>query len=355
MADESTNREALRWQAAFCAQSGMTIITRICTGLADAIDHTTRTGARVLNWPGDPIADALPLRLVGGVHALYRSGTAPALSPLFEDREHDPAAIAATLRAILIAHDAYLYPWLDGPPQTNEAARSGVLMSGLLALAERFRAGLGTPVRFELLEIGSSAGFNLMIDRYRFDLGGVTIGPADAPILITPEWRGSPPPDVPLAIQSVRGVDIAPIDLSSDAAAERLMAYVWIDQQDRLERTTQAIAMARADPPRLDQADAADWIEARLADPQPDGTARVLMHSIVWQYLPPEGQARIEAAMAAAGAKATPDRPLGWIAYEADRALKTHRLAIRSWPGDGVAENLGGAHPHAAWIRWERI
>jgi hypothetical protein len=33
-------------------------------------------------------------------------------------------------------------------------------------------AGQGLPPRFECLEIGSSAGINLMIDRYFYDLGG---------------------------------------------------------------------------------------------------------------------------------------------------------------------------------------
>ncbi|WP_293968323.1 DUF2332 family protein [Sphingomonas sp.] len=354
MADDARNRDSFRWQAEFCAKSGMRIITRVCSGLADALDHTTRTGARVLGWPGDPIADALPLRLVGGVHALYRARRAPALVPLFEDEEHDPAVIAAVIAQTLAAHDDALWAWLDGPPQTNEAARSAVLMSGLLALADRFRHGLGTPVRFELLEIGSSAGLNLMIDRYGFDLGAVRVGPENPEILIAPEWRGAPPPDVRIEIASVRGVDKTPIDLSSEESAERLMAYVWVDQQDRIERTTRAIEMARADPPHLGEGDAADWVEARLAEPQPEGTARVLMHSIVWQYLPPEGQARIEAAMAMAGAAATPDRPLGWVAYEGERALKTHGLTIRSWPGAGETERLGSAHPHAAWISWER-
>ncbi|QJU56784.1 DUF2332 domain-containing protein [Sphingomonas sp. AP4-R1] len=354
MADEARNRESFRWQADFCAKSGMTIITRVCQGLADALDRTSRTGARVLDWPGEPIADALPLRLVGGLHALHRARSAPALAPVFEGVATEPAAIAAMIGATLATHDDELHGWLDGPPQTNEAARSGVLMTGLLSLAQRFREGLGTPVPFELLEIGSSAGLNLMIDRYGFDLGAVRVGPEDAPIRIAPEWRGASPPDVKLAITSVRGVDKAPIDLSSEESVERLVAYVWIDQQDRVERTGKAIAMAQADPPRLGEGDAADWVEARLAEPQPEGTARVLMHSIVWQYLTPEGQDRITAAMAAAGARATPDRPLGWIAYEGDRAHKTHRLTIRSWPGEGVTEDLGGAHPHGAWISWER-
>src|SRR3546814_2382331 len=64
--------------------------------------------------------------------------------------------------------------------------------------------------------------------------------------------------------------------------------------------------MVRARPVRLDKGDAADWVEARLAEPQADGVTRVLMHSVVWQYLPETTADRIRAAMHAAGARATP-------------------------------------------------
>ena len=96
----------------------------------------------------------------------------------------------------------------------------------------------------------------------------------------------------------------------------------------------------------------ASWIEARLAEPQADGVIRVLMHSIVWQYLPPATQRRIEAAMAAAGTHADARRPLGWIAYEGERGLAHHGLTMRSWPGDGTPTRLASAHPHGSWIEW---
>ena len=84
--------------------------------------------------------------------------------------------------------DERLLPWLDGPPQTNEAGRSASIVAALLWLAER------TGKRMELLEIGSSAGVNTMLERYRFDLGGAQIGPSDSPMHIAPDWRGPPPP-----------------------------------------------------------------------------------------------------------------------------------------------------------------
>jgi hypothetical protein len=291
------------------------------------------TGRRVLDWPGNRIADAMPLRLVAPYHALYRKG----LIQSFDTAE--------AIRTATAAHDAWIVDWLDGPPQTNEPARSANFMAALLVLADRF----GLP--FELLEIGSSAGLNLLIDRFGYDLGGVTAGPEAAAVIIRPEWRGPLPPAARVQIDSVRGVDIAPIDVTDPAAAERLMAYIWVDAPERTARVEAAIGMIATRPVDLVQGDAADWIEARLVEPQAPGTCRVLMHSIVWQYLPGETQARIMAAMEAAGAAATPDRPLAWIRMEPDDIRKGIETHVRAWP-DQPERQLARTHPHGAWIEW---
>lgn len=344
MASEAENRESFHVQAGYCAAMDAPITTRIVTALADALDRDSATGRRVLDWPGEPVADALVLRLAGGLHALHRAGIDPALSRVFSGEVTDPDTVQATLKSTLRHHDAVLLPWLDGPPQTNEAGRSAGLMTGLLHIAERYGP------RVELLEIGSSAGLNLLIDRYAFDLGGVRAGPADAPLTIRPEWRGAPPPDVPIEITTVRGVDIAAIDLSSPAAAGRLEAYIWVEAVERQQRLATAIALVRQHGVALDRGDAADWIEARLAEPQPEGVTRVLMHSVVWQYLPPESQARISSAMKAAGERATAERPLGWVMMEPNRDLHRHEVRVRGWPGDRPMELVGFTHAHGAWV-----
>lgn len=341
MASEAENREAFRIQARYCAAMGTSVTAGIAEALATALDLESATGRAVLGWAGEPVADALALRLVGALHTLHRAGADPALSAVFEGTAADPEA---ALRDVLRRHDSALLPWLDGPPQTNEAGRSAGLMTGLLHLGERF----GLP--FELLEIGSSAGLNLLIDRYAFDVGGVRAGPAGAGVVIRPEWRGAPPPDVAVAIRSVRGVDIAPVDLRDPAAAERLQAYVWVDAAERQERLVKTIAMVREHGVALDRGDAADWLEARLAEPHPDGVVRVLMHSVVWQYLPEQGQRRIREAMRAAGERATPDRPLGWVMMEPNRDLHRHEVRVRGWPGDRAMELVALTHAHGAWV-----
>ena len=239
-------------------------------------------------------------------------------------------------------------PWLDGPPQTNEAGRSSNFIAAMLWLAEQ-----GLAPRFQCLEIGSSAGINLMLDRYHYDLAGVQVGPQPGAMQFKPGWQGAPPPDRQIAIVSAKGCDVAPVNLADPAQALRLKAYIWPEHTVRFERMAAAIAEAGQSAPDLVRMNAADFIEAELALPQAAGTTRVLMHSIVWQYVPADQQTRITAAMEAAGAHATPERPLAWIALEANRVLHLHELVVRFWPGGGEPVMLARAHPHGASIDWQ--
>jgi hypothetical protein len=344
MADEQNNRGAFLIQEHFCTVMGAPITARICAGLAISLDRDTRTGRRVLDWPGEPTTDALPLRLVGGLHALDLAGVAPGLSALFGGRITDREEVRQVLRDSFITHDAAIYPWLDGPPQTNEAGRSAALMTGLIEVARQHGP------RLELLEIGSSAGLNLLIDRFRFDLGGTMVGPADSPVTIRPEWRGAPLPQVPVEIVSVSGVEIQPVDVTDPKAADRLRAYIWADNPERTERLSRAIAMIEARPVDMILGDAADWVEARLAEPQAAGVTRVLMHSVVWQYLGTERQGRIEAAVQAAGTAATAERPLAWVRMEPNRNTAQQQVWVQSWPGFGEAVQLANVQAHGAWV-----
>lgn len=345
MASEENNRGAFLIQEHYCSKMDAPIYAGICRALAAGLTRDSRTGARVLDWPGEPTRDALPLRLIGGLHALVLDGADEELAAIFAGEIGEPGALQAALGHVLARHDDTLYPWLDGPPQTNEPGRSGALIVGLIEVARRFGPKL------EILEIGSSAGLNLLIDRYRFDLGGAMMGPADAPLTITPEWRGERPDLPSLDIVSVRGCDVNPMDAADPAVERRLAAYVWAEKPDRLARLATAIAMVRAEPVRLDRADAADWIEARLAEPQAEGVTRVLMHSVVWQYLPEATAERIRTVMHGAGARATPERPLAWVSMEPDRAAAHQVISVRAWPGDAGREIVATAHAHAQWVR----
>ncbi len=342
----SSIREAYANQVAYCRANDSPVTARIVAAIAALLDEPAAGPfiARIRDWRGAPLGDAVPLRSAGGLHALHLSGDAPELAPIYVDTPADDAAIVAE---VVRKHEADLLPWLDGPPQTNEAGRSSSFIAAMLWLAEQ-----GMPPRFECLEIGSSAGINLMIDRYFYDLGGVQVGPENAVMHFTPEWRGASPPDRHIVFASLKGCDVAPVDLTDAAQALRLKAYIWPEHTVRFARLKAAIAAAKIAPPDLAAMNAADFVEVELAKPQASGTTRVLMHSIVWQYVPADQQARITAAMAAAGARATSKRPLAWIALEGNRTLLNHGLSVRYWPGGGDEALLAAAHAHGAWLEW---
>jgi hypothetical protein len=337
---------SLEWQAAHAEQNDAPNTARVIRGFIPLLDSGLAIGERMRNWPGLSLEDAMPLRLAGGFHNLCLTGADTRLAPVYAGAVTGQDEVDRFVMAVAQDHDATLLHWLDSPPQTNEAGRSSSIMAALLWLAQR----LGP--RFELLEIGTSAGANTMIERYGYDLGGVRLGPADASVLIRPQWKGPPPPDGEVEIAAVRGCDRAPIELADPEQAMRLKSYCWPENTQRLERIDAVIAEARRKPPALDRADAADWVEARLAEPQPAGVCRVLYHSIVWQYLPEEGRTRIDAAMNAAGARADGRHPLAWIMLETNRKTFRHELRVCFWPGGEQWVLLGEAHAHGAWVEW---
>ena len=339
-------REAIEWQARHSESAGAPCTARVIRAELAILETDSATGRRMANWQGLSLADAMPLRIAGGLHWLYLSGEDRRLEPVYGGLLTDQGAIDAIVADMAVRFDARLMPWLDGPPQTNEAGRSASVMAGLLWLSGR----LGP--RFELNEIGASAGVNTMMGRYFYDLGGTTAGPSLSRMRIAPEWRGDPPPANPVEIVAARGCDRAPVDLTDPDQALKLKAYVWAEAAERMARIDTAIAMAERAAPELERMDAVDAVRDMLARPQEAGVTRVLFHTIVWQYLPEASQDAITAMMEDAGHAATAERPLAWVSLETNRATFAHELRVRYWPGGDQAVHLANAHPHGAWVEW---
>jgi hypothetical protein len=347
----NTVSEAFAAQAAACRERGSPCVGLLCEALGRLLDPSTEVGRRVLDWPGRPDArgDSVPLRLAAGLHALVKRGRLPRLAALWPPHPlPKPGMLEAALVEALAEAGPDLLPWLDHPPQTNEPMRSAPLMAGLLAIA----AAAGRRP-FSLHEIGASAGLMLVLDRYEHRLGGATSGTPGASVSIEPDWEGEAPPAAPVRIVRRRGCDLAPLDITSPADRERLLAYVWPDQPERLARVEAAISIAAADPPLLDRADAADWIEAAL-DPAAvePGVTRVLMHAVALQYAPEETRARVAAHAKRVGAKATEVSPFAWLRFEADPAYHEQgSLRLTLWP-DGSEHVLALGDTHAERLRW---
>ena len=342
-----TLADAWQRQIAWCDANGSPFTARV---LEAAWADRARGGALadlLPDWPGDAGADAVPLRVAGALHALALSGREPALAALYPprradfDAERGPSALSAALDRQRDHVGAYLRV----APQTNEIGRSAVLLPGFAEIARATGLPLAT------FEIGASAGLNQLWHRYRYALGEMSWGDPASAVTIRVEWQGARPalPER-IDIASQAACDIAPIDLHADGAAQRLLSYVWPDQSERLERLRAAIGLAQRLGLSVDAADALPWVRAALATER-RGQATVLYHSVMWQYLPLDTRQALHDTIVAAGARATQEAPLAWLAFEPPNADAHMLLNLTLWPG-GQTRTLAVAHPHGRWVQW---
>lgn len=329
-------------QATIARALGSPFVAAVLEAGARQLARGRRTWALFEEWPDDHASAALALRFNAALHALARKGEPRSLAALYRG-EH--LGFDAAIGTALDKHDDFIAAWMSHPTQTNEVARSAAIFAGLKVLADQF----GLP--FELLELGSSAGLNLNLAQYSFDLGGVEAGTPGSPVRIAPLWRGGSPPDRPVEIVSARGVDLAPMDPRDELTRERLLSYVWADQAARTRRLEQALVLAHDNPPLVEQADAASWLAQRLAEPQESGICRVVFHSMVRQYFSPEERRNLTGSLARARDLASTQRPLAWLSFEWSRNRDAVQLVCATWPDAGM-RHLATCHPYGDWIDW---
>ncbi len=342
-----TLAEAFRTQARGCAIAGSSIYTELFDRAAADLARGGLFADLVATYRGVPVLDALPLRLLGAVHAMVLGGRAPELAAFYPSAGGVFEADAAwrALCDLCAAHRAELR---DAAAtlrvQTNEVRRSAVLAPGFLRIAAR----TGLPLRIR--EIGSSAGLNLIFDHYRYALGPHRFGDASSPLLIEASWEGAAPDlAAPLRVEDRRGCDVAPFDVRDPEHRLRLESFIWPEQLERLARLRAALAVALREPPAIDATAAGDWLEAQTAE-RAEGVATVVFHSVMWWYIPEDERARIASIMEAAGARATRAAPFAWLRMEGSRLEETE-LRLRLWP-DGSDVHLANAHWHGASVRW---
>ena len=289
-------------------------------------------------WADDPVAAEIvgpdpewdaPLRMLGGLHFLVLGGRA---------RWDDP----------LEQHRGFLSDFVATQGvQTNEVQRSWVLLPLLLRVAQRIGVGA-----FDLVELGPSAGLNLVWDRYRYRYDAGEWGPEDALLRFEGDERRRIPGELLDQRPTVRarvGIDRAPIDVRSEAGARLLRSFVWAGQDERLQRLDQAIEAVRADPPELVHGDFVEELPEVLAGLPRDGLT-VVFQTASFGYIGDEGRARVRSVLEEAGE----ERSLAFISTGKPRAPEEDCWGLRLvyWPG-GEREFAGHADFHGDWLQWE--
>jgi hypothetical protein len=81
-----------------------------------------------------------------------------------------------------------------------------------------------------------------------------------------------------------RGIDLRPLDVRDDDSMRWLQHLVWPEHEDRRDRLTAAVRLARDDPPVLVPGDLVTELPRLAAQAPPDATL-VVFHSAVLAYL----------------------------------------------------------------------
>ena len=174
--------------------------------------------------------------------------------------------------------------------QTNEIGRCSALLPAL-----SYISALGDGAPLGLLDLGTSAGLNLLFDHYAYryvpsqGAGALTAGDplsavhlectvlhplAELPALATP----------PMAERA--GLDRSPIDPNDEPGSRWLLACLWPGNLPRFERLRRALQIARSipDAPTLATGDMIDDLE-HVAEALAPGRPLVIFHSWVAAYL----------------------------------------------------------------------
>ncbi len=333
-------------QAKACDALGSPFTAKLCRALAAVLDESTITGRAVLGWPGDAQADAVSLRTCGALHALVLAGTDRRLACIYPPNEAGEDEIATVLPDVLARWDEKLSAGLSSAPQTNEIARSALLLPGFLTIARE------TGLPLDLNEIGASAGLNLLFDRFHYRYGDAEWGHPASPVRLEPEVLGNAVPlDGTLVVHRRGGCDIAPVDILDEAARRRLRSYVWPDQPLRMERLDAALSLGVQFPPVLERMDAAAFVGKAL-EARHEGMAFVLYHSIMWQYMPLATRDAISTTIEKAGRAATDSAPVAWLRMEPVTVRdRFATLSLTLWPG-GQTRKLARCDYHGRWMEW---
>lgn len=319
-----------------------------------------------------PYPQRRPVLLFAAMHDLLLAGVEHPLARFYRsvardgevrgDVEH---AFPAFADFCAQQHDALLASLRERTTQTNEVGRCAGLRLVLATLENR------RPIA--LIDVGCSAGLNLLVDRYRFDYhlpdaSVCTIGP-DSPVVIPaafeagafPSDRGAMP-----AIVERSGIDLAPLDVHHARDARWLRACVWPSDVERHSRLSNAIAFARETTLDLHRGDVNDRLIAIVEGLDRD-VRPVVFHSWVVSYFDHAARTRFAEAARAI----VTERDGVWISAEAsgvvpgldapalpDDASPARReatiwhLTTRSAEGACEVRTMARTHPHCRWIEW---
>lgn len=295
-----------------------------------------------------------PHILLGAVHAELLHGVGHPLAAFYPSIAARPISVAdedpvPPFREFCLEHEKHLRPILERRrTQTNAVRRSTVLFP-----AFEFVSQLADREPLALIELGASAGLNLLFDRYGYEYDGRPVGNRESALQLTAEIRGereSPIPDEFPRVVSRVGVDLNPLDATSSSDMRWLRALVWPEHTHRHRNLERAISIAGENPPDLRQGDAITELSELIGE-VPDDVPVCVFDTQLRYQLSKERIEQLEAALVTVGR----EQELYW--FSGNRASPDHEHGIllelgQIIDGQPVVEPVAVYDQHGAWIEW---
>ncbi|MET7490047.1 DUF2332 domain-containing protein [Streptomyces sp. NPDC005538] len=251
--------------------------------------------------------------------------------------------------------------------QTNEIRRCVALRLG----ADHVHRHWPGPVA--LVEVGASAGLNLLFDHYDYRLdGGTSSAVGGSSVVVSCEVRGSSGTGVLRTVPGITrrlGIDQHPIDLDDPDARAWLEAFIWPEQTGELATLRGAIDLAAGASGMRVAAGDATTDTARILGELPGREPVVVFTASLLSYLTAPARTAFVAQLDEAARR----RPVAWVFAEAPGLLATTALDIAALHGPLARRNslylvgaglrgdgdrhdqlLGLADPYLRWISLAR-
>ncbi len=231
--------------------------------------------------------------------------------------------------------------------QTNEVARCSYMVPAFAMIAEE-RPGL--PLSH--VDVGASAGLNLLWDRYAYDYGdAISTGDRSSPVRLEAEIRGDREPPIPDEFPTVVfriGIDLNPIDVTDPDSALWLRALVWPEHQRRAGQLQAATRIAAVDPPAVVAGDVLTALSGVL-DRAPVESTICVSHNHTLNQLSEEDRRRVYAIVEESSA----GRELYVLSAEGRRGQSYATLElVRISGGVWSTQELAAVDHHGKWLEW---
>ncbi|MFD3909972.1 DUF2332 domain-containing protein [Streptomyces sp. NPDC058603] len=296
--------------------------------------------------PGQPA----PNMLLGAIHHISRRGVQHPLATYFTGHEELHQARADALLTDFCRRHARQITRIISTRsvQTNEVNRCAVLLPAFAALQQQLDE---RPIR--IVDVGASAGLNLLWDHYTYDYGGHRhrLPASDPDTVLSCEIKGATPPlslDVTRFVQPV-GIELNPVDVTDPEATEWLISLTWPEQTTRMRTLNSALALAARIPPTILAGRAEDHLATVVAEtPADQHICFVFSWSIYQIFGSPGGRERLVDTLA----ELSRQRPLHEISI-GHFGHDTPRVITAAYDG-GVTRSgiVAQCDVYGTWLDW---